>query len=117
MPTRFVILHHQIAGGEHWDMMLEHGEVLLTWQLLREPVDRAGLPIPAKPIGDHRKLYLDYEGPVSGDRGHVRRVGAGTVNIQELTATECVFELSGDRFSGRFRLKAADGEWLLATAE
>lgn len=27
---------------------------------------------------EHRRLYLDYEGPISGDRGSVRRVDAGT---------------------------------------
>ena len=30
MPSRFVILHHRLDDGEHWDLMLEHGEVLLT---------------------------------------------------------------------------------------
>ena len=34
MTSRFVILHHRLAGGEHWDLMLEHGESLATWQLL-----------------------------------------------------------------------------------
>ena len=39
MPTRFAILHHEVAGGEHWDLMLERKDVLLTWQLEREPAD------------------------------------------------------------------------------
>ncbi len=84
MPSRFVILHHQVADGEHWDLMLERGDVLLTWQLAREPVDRSSLPIPAKRLADHRKGFLDYEGPVSGDRGHVRRVDTGTVDFEHV---------------------------------
>ena len=79
MPLRFVILHHTVHGGEHWDLMLEQGNTLLTWQLLREPFELASLPIPARRIGDHRKAYLDYEGSLSRNRGDVRRVGEGRV--------------------------------------
>ena len=35
-------------------------------------------PVDAEASFDHRLVYLDYEGPVSGDRGRVRRVDAGT---------------------------------------
>ena len=111
MPSRFVILHHQADDGEHWDLMLERGGVLLTWQLVLEPVDRSCLPIPAKRIGDHRKAYLTYEGPLSGNRGHVRRLDAGTVDILEITATRCIFVLRDGRLSGRFELRADNEEW------
>ncbi len=115
MSTRFVILHHELGGGEHWDLMLEHGDTLLTWQLFREPLGRPSLPIPARRIGGHRKAYLDYEGPVSGDRGHVRRVDTGTVEIKELTATQCVIDLDGKRLSGRFRLTCENhDQWTFA---
>lgn len=30
---------------------------------------------------DHRKAYLTYEGPVSGERGRVRRVAEGEVEV------------------------------------
>jgi len=30
-------------------------------------------------LPDHRQLYLDYQGPISGDRGSVRRLNRGTV--------------------------------------
>ena len=97
--------------------MLEHGEVLVTWQLSDEPVDASSLPIPARSIGDHRKAYLDYEGPVSGDRGHVKRVDGGAVDILELTAQRSVFDLRGDRFSGRFRMRLGDDGWVFETAD
>lgn len=113
MPGRFVILHHQVAEGEHWDLMLERGDALLTWKLLLEPVDHSSLPIPARRIGDHRLAYLTYEGPISGNRGQVRRVDAGTVDILELTAGRCVFVLRGDRLSGRLELRVEDGDWIL----
>ncbi len=116
MASRFVILHHVVAGGEHWDLMLEHGGVLLTWQLAREPLDAASLPIPAKRIADHRSAYLEYEGPISGGRGQVVRVDHGIVNFERLTERCCSIELLGTRLNGRFRLVEDGGKWSLQTA-
>lgn len=116
MPSRFVILHHQVANGEHWDLCLEQGDTLLTWQLQQEPVSRSSLPIPAKRIADHRKAYLDYEGPVSRDRGCVRRVDAGTVELEESTSDCFILVMAGTRLSGRFTLSAHGSDWVLAEA-
>ena len=84
--------------------MLQRGEVLVTWQLLREPTGPQALPIPARRIGDHRMAYLDYEGPVSGDRGHVTQADEGESTIETLTEALCVVTLRGRRLVGRFRL-------------
>jgi hypothetical protein len=73
MP-RFVILTHD-HPSPHWDLMLEAGDRLRTWRLLEEPAPDTW--VPAEPLPDHRLLYLDYEGPVSGDRGHVARWDCG----------------------------------------
>ncbi len=116
MPSRFVILHHSHADGEHWDLMIEQGDALLTWQLLREPVGRSSLPIAAKRIGDHRKAYLDYEGPVSRDRGRVRRVDAGTVEFEKSTSDCYILSMTGSRLSGRFSLLESGNDWILAEA-
>ncbi|HZW35068.1 MAG TPA: DNA polymerase ligase N-terminal domain-containing protein [Isosphaeraceae bacterium] len=74
MP-RFVLLEHT-WDGVHWDFMLEDGEVLRTWAIDAPLV--AGTDLPARALPDHRRLYLDYEGAVSGNRGTVRRIDAGT---------------------------------------
>jgi hypothetical protein len=88
--SRFVILRHD-HPDLHWDLMLEalpdhtegdtrggRGEepTLLTWRLERCPV--LEIPIPCERIANHRPAYLNYEGPVSGDRGEVRRWDGGT---------------------------------------
>jgi hypothetical protein len=67
MP-RYVILEHD-HPSLHWDFMLEAGERLRTWRLAAPPC--AGQAVAAAASFDHRLLYLDYEGPVSGDRGRV----------------------------------------------
>ena len=111
MPSRFVILHHRLDHGEHWDLMLEQGDVLLTWQLLRDPTFPDNFPIPARRIGDHRKAYLDYEGPLSGNRGTVRRVDSGTVEFEANTPRCCRFVLSGNRLRGAFLLQQQTQDW------
>lgn len=76
MP-RFAILLHD-HPFPHWDFLLEWGEMARTWRLLEEP--RLG-EISSEPIPDHRLTYLDYEGPVSGGRGRVKRFDAGEYDL------------------------------------
>lgn len=75
MLRRFVILQHD-HPYLHWDLLLEEESSARTWRLLRKPC--LGEPIAAERLPDHRLMYLDYEGPVSGERGNVKRFLAGT---------------------------------------
>ena len=84
MP-RFVILTHDFPEL-HWDLMLEQGEVLRTWRLAERPV--AGMLIEAEALANHRRHYLDYEGPVSGGRGSVTRFASGNYVVEQETAFE-----------------------------
>jgi hypothetical protein len=52
----------------------EPGSELMTWRLPAWPITRV---TKAQQLGRHRRHYLEYEGPVSGNRGEVRRVAAG----------------------------------------
>ncbi len=107
-----------IGQGEHWDLMLEQGEVLLTWQLLRAPFDARGLPVAARRIGDHRKAYLEYEGPISGDRGFVRRVDVGDCEFRECTPALLRIKVFGGRLCGTFELRLDQGDsWTLACGD
>jgi DNA polymerase Ligase (LigD) len=74
MP-RFVLLEHRWEGI-HWDLMLERGAVLSTWAIDAPVVPDADLP--ARALADHRRIYLEYQGDVSGNRGTVRRIDEGT---------------------------------------
>ena len=105
MTARFVILHHQVHDGEHWDLMVEQGDVLLTWRLPREPTGASSLPMPAERIADHRKAYLDYEGPLSGNRGEVRQWDRGDYETIEENESRVVVCLSGSKLSGRATLE------------
>lgn len=113
---RFVVLHHVLSAGSHWDLMLERCDTLVTWQLAAPPEVAAAGPTVAQRIADHRKAYLDYEGPVSGGRGSVRIADAGTCRILVEAPDEWRFELAGRILRGTFRLarqpENAD-RWLL----
>jgi hypothetical protein len=110
MP-RFVILQHDWPKP-HLDLLLEAGPVLRAWRLLGEPGAAA---VPAEPNADHRPLYLDYEGPVSGGRGTVTRWDAGTFDWIE-DGPRVVVELRGAKLVGRFALEPAGGGWAFGPA-
>ena len=102
MP-RFVILRHDSPRGLHFDLLLEMGQALKTWALPQPP--ESGIEMTCEALPDHRPAYLDYEGPVSGDRGSVTRWDRGTCEIQRPNDTELVLELSGEKLAGRATLK------------
>ncbi len=81
---RYVILHHTGWTEDHFDLMLEtdNASPLLTWRLDRWPDPTAITPLPA-----HRRAYLEYEGPVSNDRGQVRRVASGSYSTIQRSAS------------------------------
>ncbi len=111
MP-RYVIQehHHQ---GVHWDLMLESGGRLLTWRL-EHPLspDR---PIRAESLPDHRLAYLEYEGPVSGGRGTVRRWDWGQFDWLERSGESVAVRLAGRRLRGTVHLSlTAGGSWTAA---
>ena len=56
--------------------MLEADGVLQAWRLALPPEPSAGA-IAATALADHRVMYLDYQGPVSGNRGQVTQWDAG----------------------------------------
>lgn len=107
MP-RFAILEHDWPAT-HWDFLLEAGPVLRAWRLLAEPA--AGRVVPAEANADHRLLYLDYEGPVSGDRGTVRRWDAGTFDWLADTPERIEIVLRGTKITGRCAIEGTRCEF------
>lgn len=97
MP-RFAILEHDWPT-RHWDFLLECGAVLRAWRLLEEP--GVGRAISAEANADHRMLYLDYEGPVSENRGAVRRWDAGSFEWIAAGPDRIEVKLMGQRICAR----------------
>jgi hypothetical protein len=106
MP-RFAVLEHN-HPTRHWDFFLEEGEALLTWRLSAPP--ESGVIVDALEMPDHRCLYLDYEGPVSGGRGSVTRWDGGTFEWEMSERDQLTVRLCGGRLRGVFRLERLEGD-------
>ncbi len=122
MP-RFVLLYHQCSAGyekpSHWDFMLEWTESLRTWELQELPAswhevlsgrmraeDRSTPSVVvARRLPDHRLAYLDYEGPLSGNRGRVSCCDAGTYTMIRETKDRLEIQLAGNRLQGKISLE------------
>jgi len=107
--NRFVILEHDFPEL-HWDFMLEVGSVLKTWRLPRNPLEHSRNPH-SEIIEDHRLVYLDYEGEVSGDRGSVKRIDWGKYRQITKSPTKWELTLKGKTLRGRLTLIPKENEF------
>lgn len=102
MP-RFALLRHDSPRGLHWDFFLEVNETLRTWALDEMPQE--GKPIGCVALGDHRLAYLDYEGPISGERGTVLRWDEGEFQLDESSESRLSLRIGGRWLRGRVVLR------------
>jgi DNA polymerase ligase (LigD)-like protein len=121
MP-RFVLLFHDcppdFGRASHWDLMLESGGVLRTWALTEMPrMSAPGQSMDTERLADHRLAYLEYEGPVSGERGTVRRVDAGTFETLVEAHDRWEVALSGNVLRGKIALRRGQGDQWTLTVE
>ena len=108
MSKRFVIQEHRRDDDVHWDLMLEAGDVLLTWRLDIPPAQITVHPGEAVRISDHPLRFLTYQGPVNKGKGMVKIADKGTYKTENETVSNLEIFLSGRILRGRFRLYKAD---------
>lgn len=90
----WVLLHHQVEDlpvssgglgrGDHYDLMLSPPGAgqLWTWAIPINPVlQELPFECQAERLADHRRIYLDYQGSISDDRGHVQQAAKGTFEV------------------------------------
>lgn len=106
MP-RFVILAHDWPQP-HFDLLLEAGSVLKSWRLFDEP--NANVHVVAELNGDHRMAYLEYEGPVGGDRGSVTRWDSGSYE-GDIGRPTWQVHWSGERVQGVAEMNESEGRY------
>jgi len=112
MPShKYVILVHD-HPFLHWDLMLEQNGVLQSWRLHAEPMSQT--EIAAETLPDHRLAYLEYEGPVSDDRGTVSRWDRGHYSVLQQNEDSLAVQLAGEKLNGPALLsRQSDTMWLL----
>lgn len=77
---RFSILHHAVDGGSHWDILFENPRSdLWAWQVAANPLRQALQPV--RRLCDHRRVYLNYRGPVLLNRGFVEPILLGRFEL------------------------------------
>jgi hypothetical protein len=64
-------------------------------------------------LADHRALYLDYEGDVLPDRGHVARWDAGTHQVLAQDVERLQLHLLGARLRGIATFTLENSVWTL----
>ena len=112
MPS-FVIHEHSGWGQTHYDLMLELGQAMATWQFARSPLEMGAEPLPALRLPDHRLHYLTYQGPVSKGRGQVRRIEEGSYALVSREEGRWLIDVQGRVLSGRIELACqSEGLWL-----
>ena len=110
----FALLEHKTPDGNvHWDFLLEVAgqERLATWRLADNPLTASG-DIAAEKLPDHRRIYLEYEGPLTQNRGKVRRLDRGNAEVHAFTDENALAELAGEKLRGQATLRTSDsGMW------
>ena len=82
---RYAVLKHDGVSPPHFDLLFETDPrtSLTTWRSEVWPIITA---TPLVKIADHRREYLNYQGPVGADRGSVSRVASGYYRLERPTA-------------------------------
>lgn len=102
--VRYVVLLHTDDRGTHYDLMIDQEGGLATWKCQRPPEQSGEKGQACTRIGDHRRAYLDYEGPISGGRGSVTRHDAGVCRLRLQEESLWKVEFRGDLLRGGYAL-------------
>lgn len=120
---RTAVLEHTTADGVHHDWLIEdptlpdpHAPDARLWTA-RVPAPPSQWPALGRfeldVIAPHRRVYLEYQGPISGGRGRVRRVAHGLCIAHLWSRTRLVLGVQLSTLSMEVRLTGtAGGHWL-----
>ncbi len=61
-------------------------------------------------IDPHRPMYLDYQGPITDGRGHVKQVDRGTAVIHQWRTGMALWDIRMKHFQGRVRVEIITGK-------
>ena len=122
------ILQHTTPTGIHHDWLIEDPTLpnpqapdarLWTARITPPPadwliLDRFDLTI----IPPHRRHYLTYQGPVSNNRGHVKRLASGTCNAKLWSTSRIVLTLQTEYMHLNMQLqRMTPTHWLATTSK
>jgi hypothetical protein len=126
-PAHTVQLLHELPdGSRHVDWMIDldpgSERELLTFRLERRVDEMSpGERLTVERLADHRRAYLSYEGPISGDRGHVKRIASGQIGAMQSLGNHMAFligwQAANDVVVGGWQRvlvrRRTTGEWIV----
>ena len=94
-------IHLHITDPAHYDFMFEKDGVLVTWRVSTDGMEEMleGQTVSAERIKDHGIRYLDYEGPISCDRGRIELFDSGEYE-SDPASNPIKLRLAGSRLNG-----------------
>lgn len=123
---RTVLLRHDLPDGSwHYDWLISpplppttppslEPRGLICFRV-RDRIDSAEVrQFRAERLADHRAMYLDYAGPVSGGRGTVTRLAEGKMKVEVEGEGELVVTGELGEAQGRWTGTANAGTWTFA---
>ncbi len=100
------VIHYHFTDVNHFDFMLEKEDALLTWRIADDIFEdfRKGITVEALKINNHRKEYLQFQGPINCGRGSVKLIDSGSYEMTD----EGSFFLSGKKIYGKVNITNKD---------
>ncbi len=110
-PT--AILLHRTREGSHYDWLLSSpgdplGPLWTARIALPPGAWAAARLLPVQRLPDHRRVYLEYQGPLSQGRGEVLRIDRGGFRAELWTAGRIVIDLRLRGYAGRVELRGGE---------
>ncbi len=102
----YVIQKHQ-ARKLHFDLRLEMNNVLKSWAIPKEPLNKKGIKRLAVQVEDHDLDYANFEGTIPEGfygAGKVEIWDKGTYELEKLEEGKIVFKIYGEKLKGKFCL-------------
>jgi len=117
LPVPTALLLHQTPAGRHHDWLIGGPDYRTDpssrlWTARIRPASERWRKLGVfdlQQLPHHRRTYLRYQGPLTGGRGHVKRIDRGQVVILLWREGRIVLDVTLDRFNGPIELTRVGG--------
>ena len=101
------IIHYHLTAINHYDLMLEKNNTLLTWQIPQNLFLNflAEKKIKIKQIKNHRLKYLTHQGFIRTGQGFLEKYDEGKYQIKSWTDQKKIITITGKKIKGQITIE------------
>ena len=111
MNLNYSIIKHTLSDYTfHYDFLIKKNDILQCWQFSSIANIEIGELIFCKKIFDHRLKYLNYQGPISNNRGKVQIIQNGFLEIIIQEDNLVRFRIDSELLNGNFEIRKIQSE-------